>query len=415
MIEFEPATVETGNLRVAHGLITGRGPDIEPQEFDEVVDVSGKLVLPGLVSAHHHLYATLKRGAGPRAIGFDGEAASLRKFEEALDLDAVQAAAMSGGLEGLAAGTTTVFDLHASPRAVRGSLERVSKGLNDVGLRGVLGYQLTERWGAQVFDDGLAEAVDFAQKARGRFRSVMAAHGTQTLSDDSLRRLREQADKANSVLLMHLAEDPKEEKLSVDTYDKTPVGRLMHHGLVNDRTVLAQAVHVSWPDLSQVLGTGAWLAHCPRSNMATQTGVAPAGKFGVRACVGTDTESLDVLAEAQTAWFRARDYGQPIDVLRYLANGQRLASQVFGLPVGLLREGAAADVVIMDYRPPTPLDAQTLSAHVLNGFSSRQVEAVMIDGMWRLWARKPLGIAAADSMRHAQEQARAVWARMTAA
>jgi cytosine/adenosine deaminase-related metal-dependent hydrolase len=148
--------------------------------------------------------------------------------------------------------------------------------------------------------------------------------------------------------------------------------------------------------------------------MASQTGVAPAGKFGVRACVGTDTESLDVLAEAQTAWLRSRDFGQPIDVLRYLANGQRLASQVFGLQVGLLREGSVADVVIMDYRPPTQLEAGTLAAHVLNGLSSRQVEAVMIDGMWRLWARKPLGIAAVESMKNAQEQARAVWARMSA-
>lgn len=386
-----------------------------PEAGDEVIDVSGKLVVPGLVSAHHHLYSTLKRGTSFGLLGFENEATALRRFEEALDLDAVQAAATSGALEGLAAGTTTVFDLHASPKAVRGSLERVSKGLSEVGLRAALGYQLTERWGTPGFDEGLAETADFSQKARGRFRGVMAAQGAQSLSDEALRRLKSEHDKANTVLLMHVAEDPTEERLSVETYDKTPVSRLVEHGLVNERMVLAQAVHVSWPDLSQLLGTGAWLAHCPRSNMATQTGVAPAGKFGVRGCVGTDTESLDVWAEAQIAWLRARDYGQPIDVLRYLANGQRLATQVFGVPVGPLREGAVADVVIMDYRPPTPLDTTTLPGHVLNGFSSRQVEAVMIDGIWRLWARKPLGLAAVESMKQAQEQARAVWSRLGSA
>src|SRR6185369_11036470 len=150
-------------------------------------------------------------------------------------------------------------------------------------------------------------------------------------------------------------EDPTEEARSKERYRHTPLERLKEAGLLTERTVLAQCVHVSWPELSSVLDLGAWLVHSPRSNMASQTGTAAAAKFGVRGCLGTDTETLDVLLEAQTAWLRARDAGQPIDVLRWLSNGHRLASIAFGVTLGPLREGAVADLAVYDYRPPTPL------------------------------------------------------------
>ena len=176
--------------------------------------------------------------------------------------------------------------------------------------------------------------------------------------------------------------------------------------------VLSRNVHLSWPDLSQLISAGTWMALTSRANMATQAGQPAPGKFGVRACFGTDTLSLDVLAEAQAATLRSLDVGQPVDVLRFLANGHRLASEAFGLTIGPLREGATADLVVWDYHAPTPLDATTLAAHLLHGFSSRDVESVMVDGLWRLWKRKPLSIDLAEVGRAAREAAAGLWARL---
>ncbi len=412
LVELEPASVEVAPLRVEEGKIVARGADAVAKEGDEIIELNGKLVLPGLVSSHHHLYSTLLRGAPREGTGFTAEQAALWRLEEALDLDAVQAGAAAGGLEGLMAGTTTLIELHSSPGAVTDSLSRVARGLSDVGLRAVLSYAVTERFGALGREEGLDESVAFIKRARGRIRGAFGAYDIDELSDGGLAELKTVFDATTAMLHLHVGEDPLEEGRSRARWSKTPVERLRAQGLLGERTIIAQGVHLSWPELSEVLDLGGWLVHCPRSNMASQTGTAAAAKFGVRGSIGTDTQGLDVLAEAQTAWLRARDSGQPIDVLRYLSNGHRLASIAFGQTIGPLRVGALADLAIYDYRPPTPLTPDTLAPHVLNGLTSRHVESVMVDGIWRLWARKPLAVKPEDVAAAARAAAKATWARM---
>jgi cytosine/adenosine deaminase-related metal-dependent hydrolase len=175
--------------------------------------------------------------------------------------------------------------------------------------------------------------------------------------------------------------------------------------------VVAHAVHLAWPELSQLIATGAWIIHNPRSNMDRQVGFAPSGKFGARATIGTNGLSGDVLSDVKLAYFRAREAGQPIDVLRYLANGHRLASQVFNQPIGILEPGAVADLVVLDYSAPTPLQAETLAHHVVLGFGARWVESVMVDGVWRLWARRPLSVAPDQLAARARQKSAELWQR----
>lgn len=412
LVELEPAAVEVAPLRVEEGKIVARGAAAVSQPGDEIIDLHGKLVMPGMVSAHHRLYSTLLRGAPREGTGFASEQQARFRLEESLDLDAVQASAAAGGLEGLMAGTTALLDLNASPRAITDSLSRVARGLSDVGLRAVLAYAVSERLGAVGREEAIDESLSFAKRARGRIRGAFGTHDVEEMSDEGLAALKEAWASTGTLLHLHVGEDPLAEGRSQARWSKTPMERLQEAGLISNLTVIAQGVHLSWPELSAVLDAGAWIAHSPRSNMASQTGTAAAAKFGVRGCLGTDTQSLDVLAEAQIAWLRARDAGQPIDVLRYLANGHRLASLAFGLQVGPLQVGSLADLVIFDYRPPTPLNADTLAQHVLNGLTSRHVESVMVDGIWRLWARKPLGVKPEDIAATARVAAKATWARM---
>jgi cytosine/adenosine deaminase-related metal-dependent hydrolase len=183
-------------------------------------------------------------------------------------------------------------------------------------------------------------------------------------------------------------------------------------GLLSPKTLVAHVGHLAWADLAQVISTGSWLVHTPRSNQRLEVGYAPALKFGARATLGADGLSADLFAEAQAAYLRSREAGQPIDVLRYLANGHRLVSQVFDQQVGPLREGALADLLILDYLPATPLTAGNLAWHVVFGLGSRHVEAVMVDGIWRIWARRPLSVNPTVVADQAREAAAAVWARM---
>lgn len=403
LVELEPATVEVASLRIEDGQIVQRGQTVDEQPGDEILSLDGKLVMPGLVSAHHYLHASLLRGCGTM---------ELAKLEAALEPDDIEAGAASGAMEGLLSGVTTVFNLHASPQHISGSLSRVARGLGQVGLRAVLGYQVSDRLGAMAREEGLEECLDYVKRARGRFRGSVAVSDLEVLSRDALEGVKGMLEAAKSFFQLALAEDVAEERTSAEKFDKSPLARLQEFGLVGERTILAQAVHLSWEDLASLLSTGAWMVHAARSNMFTQTGTATAGKFGVHACLGTDAMSLDVFAEAQAAWLKSRDCGQPIDVLRFLANGHRLATAAFGTPLGPLQPGALADVMILDYRPTTTLDSSTLAAHLLHGMSARHVESVMVDGIWRLWSRKVLAVKVDELAANSREAAKAVWARM---
>src|SRR5262249_19500045 len=225
------------------------------------------------------------------------------RLDQWLDLDAVQVSATVGALDALLCGTTTIFDHHASPRAIQGSLLRVARGISEVGLRGVLAYEVSDRNGAVNREEGLEENISFHQQAEGRFRGMIAAHASFTLTDDALHGLREATETTGAGLHIHLAEDPVDERMTLAQYGRSPVARLVGAGLLTPKSLVAHAVHLSWPELSSLISTGSWLAHNPRSNMNNQVGYAPAGKFGSRALLGTDGIGADMLAEAQLAHF----------------------------------------------------------------------------------------------------------------
>lgn len=415
VVELEPALIERVDLRIEGDRIVARAPDIAPRPDDEVVALSGKLVFPGLVSAHHRLHTSLARGLPEPGVGSYQETLENHRwrYEGALDGDAVQVAACAGGLEALQCGTTTLFDSHSSPRAIAGSLVRVARGLHEVGVRGVLSYAVTDRKGAVGREEGLEETVGFSRKAKGRFRGQVGAAPLFTVGPEALEGLKEALASTGAGLHVPVAEDPLDEKLSVERHGGSPVTRLMEAGLLSPKSQLAHVGHLAWADLAQLISTGTWVVHTPRSNQRLEVGYAPALKFGARATLGTDGLVADVFAEAQAAYLRSREAGQPIDVLRYLANGHRLASQAFDMPVGALREGAAADLLLLDYLPPTPLNAGNLAWHVVYGLGSRHVEAVMVEGTWRIWARRPLSVSPSVVADQAREAAAAVWARMS--
>jgi cytosine/adenosine deaminase-related metal-dependent hydrolase len=415
VVELEPASVEIADLRVEGHRITARGRGVTPQAGDEVIDLKGKVVMAGLVSAHHHLHRAITRSLpAPATESWLDDERWRWKLEDALDLDGVEVSAALGALDALSAGTTTIVDEHSSPGAITGSLARVARGVNGVGLRAAIGYQVSDRGGPDKREAALRECVDFAKIAQGRFRGMVAAQAVFTSTDPTLAAIAKAVEASKAVLHLPLAEDPTDERLSRETHGDTPVARLLAANLLGPRTVVAQVVHLAWPELAQVIATGAWIGHSPRSNMDRQVGYAPAAKFGARSLLGTDGVGADMFEEARLAQLRSRDAGAPYNVLRSLANGQRLASELFGETIGPLREGATADLIVLDYRSPSPITPETLAWHLVSGFSARWVESVMVDGVWKLWGRKPLTVNADVLAGHAREVARAVFSRTRA-
>ncbi len=421
LVELDPPSVGIGDVRIEGDTITRVASEIAPEPQDEIVDAGGAVVMPGLVNAHSHLYSAL-------AVGMPGRAEPPRSFTEilegvwwrldrALDAESIEASAVVGSLAAVRCGTTTVIDHHASPNAIAGSLDRLVRGIERVGLRGVLCYEVTDRNGEDGALAGIEENRRFAAacKARrdGRFAAMMGAHASFTLSDKTLERI---AGTTRLRLHIHLGEDPCDEALSRSRYGASPVERLDTFGLLNAESILAHAVHVSIFDLATIQQASATIVHNPRSNMNNHVGHACIHRFGVPVALGTDGIGSDMFAEARAAWLKARDVGvdvAPRQILSMLGSSQRTAGRLLGIRLGEFRAGAAADLVITDYWPPTPLDADNLAGHVLFGLSARHVRHVMVAGRWSLFDRRVASLDEGVCRAESRKIAQGLWERMS--
>jgi putative selenium metabolism protein SsnA len=415
---LDPPGVERTCLRVEGATIVERSAALSASAGEDVVDLGEALVLPGLVNAHTHLYSALARGMPspadpPRSFLLILERVWWR-LDRALDPEAVYLSGLVGAVEAARSGTTALFDHHSSPSCIRGSLATLQRAIEEVGLRSVLCYETTDRNGGQGRDEGLAENRGFLASGPSPWtRGRVGAHASFTLSDESLDRLAETLRDASSGLHVHAAEDGADVEDSLRRCGKGVVGRLVDHGLVGPGTLLVHGVHLAEAELHAAQQAGAWLVHCPRSNMNNGVGQARTTAFR-RAALGTDGLDEDVLAEARAAFLGMRSAGRgdaAAAAVAMLVGGQRLAADAFGLPLGSLAAGAPADLVVLDYRPPTPLTAANLAGHLLFGLDRSHVRSTMVAGRFVLRDRRIATVDEASVLARAQAAAAALWER----
>ncbi len=422
-VTLEPATVRAGvHVRCLGGTIAAVGPDLEPAPGDEVVDLGGQVLMPGLVVGHHHLYSALARGMpAPFRTPPTNFAEVLEKvwwrLDKALDDDTVYLSGLAGALEAARFGITTIVDHHASPSAVTGSLDHIARGITDVGLRGLLCYEVSDRDGPEVAEAGVTENERFltAYADHPQLRGLIGAHASFTLGDATFDRLAELADQTGAGIHIHLLEDAKDREASVASYGADPVTRLEQRGLLTPQALLAHGVHLTDAEIERVKEAGCFLAHNARSNMNNRVGAAPVGRLGDRVLLGTDGIDGDILAEARAAIFRGREHEPPVDLGCYLGLLQRsnvLLSEYFGARFGEIAPGAVADLVVLDYDPPTPLSAENLGGHLGFGWGAHLVRSVIVAGGFVLRDRVPTRLDAAEALRSTRAGAERLWKKL---
>ena len=418
LLHLDPPRVEDADVRVAGSHIAEVGPELIARPGELVTDLSGHLLMPGLVNAHTHLYSALACGMPLPAHPPPSFTAMLQqvwwRMDEALDTEAIAACARVGGLQALRAGVTTVIDHHASPNAILGSLELLDAGLAEVGVRRVLAYEVTDRGGPERARQGLdAHRALLRAGAADQTRAVLiGGHANFTLSDDTLAAMARLARDHQVGLHLHLAEATDDQA----TTGEPLVERLARADALIPGSIYAHGVHLRPEDLARIADAGAWLTHQPRSNMNNAVGYAPAAHFGPQVALGTDGIGSDLWAETQAAYFRAQEAGAgwtPARALGHLAAGARLAGSTLGLTLGKIERGAAADLVVLRRPPGPPLSDANLAAAFIFLFHAGAVQHVLVGGRWRLWAGAPTDVdeRALDAV--ASAAARALWARMS--
>jgi len=303
---FDPPRVDEADLRVEGERIVERGRPLASRSGEDVLELEGAVVMPGLVNAHTHLYSALARG-------MPGPASAPRSFVEilqrvwwkldrALDAESVRLSGLVGAIEAARSGTTMLIDHHSSPSFIRGSLGALQGALEEVGLRSALCYEVTDRNGREGRDLGIEENVTFArERATALARGLVGAHASFTLGDESLEMLARAVSDTGSSLHIHVAED----RADVDDCRArhgggTIIERLDRFGLLASRALLAHCVHLSPEEIQVAHAKGCWIAHNPRSNMNNAVGYAPTAALR-RAALGTDGMDGDMLAEARAA------------------------------------------------------------------------------------------------------------------
>ena len=421
LVQLHPPSLARADLRIDGDAIVGRGSRLAPKPGEAVEDCRGRLILPGFVCAHTHSYSALSRGmpapGQPPSSFPDMLKRVWWRLDESLTEEAVYYSAMVAAVEAVRAGTTTMFDHHASPNAIPGSLDIIREAFGVVGIRGVLCYEVTDRGGLRRRDAGLAENDRFLSATRTdpQFRGLVGAHASFTLRDTSLAALGDLARFHRAGLHMHAAEAADDVERTRRVHGAGIVDRLDRHGLLNDRAVLVHGVHLSEPEAARIGAAGAWLVHNPRSNMNNAVGHAAIERFGSRAALGTDGWPADMLAELGFAHFRQREQiglRRTYRAATLLQGGQALASEVFGTPIGPLVPGAAADLVVCDYVPPTPLSPATLPGHLLAGIRPSTFRGVMAGGRWVARDGLPVHVDVEAVYCRARQLAASLWRRM---
>jgi len=429
-VEFDPPRVrEDCDVVIDGPTIRSVGPGAGRNvAADTVIDGTGRIVFPGIVCSHHHIYSALSRGI-TAGIGPTPDFVSILKnlwwrLDRAIDEDSLHFSTLVAAMDALRCGTTAIIDHHASPDFIEGSLDVVKQGLELIGVRGATCYEVTDRHGPEGMAAGIEENHRFAREARaaaerGERRLVEAhvgGHAPCTLPEAALEGMAEVIRDTGRGLHLHVAEDRYDVSHSHVTYGEDIVSRLDRHGLLNDRTLLIHGVHLSEAEVDILNERDGFLVHNARSNMNNAVGYNPHLPKLRNLALGTDGIGANMYAELQTAYFKHKEASGPWwpgEFLGALQAGNRILERLFGGSFGRLDAGCAADVVVARYAAPTPLVPENVAGHFVFGQNPGMTETVIVDG--RVVLSKgafPEDIDEAAIAAGAREQATLLWRRM---
>jgi putative selenium metabolism protein SsnA len=406
-------------------LITTKYPE------KEILDAQGQLVMPGNICAHTHFYGAFSRGMNIPASPPKDFSEILSKLwwplDRSLTSEDIYYSAMICLIDSIKHGTTTLIDHHASPNSIDGSLDIIAKAVQEAGLRSVLSYEVSDRNGPANARAGISENVRFIKYVQdpkhnsSLIKAAFGLHASLTLSSNTLDVCRE-AIPENEGFHIHAAESIIDESDCINKYGKRVIERLFEHKILGPKSIVAHAVHVDPNEMDILAGTKTWVTHQPRSNMNNGVGVAPVEQLlrkGVRLCLGNDGFSNSMWEEWKTAYLLQKSGNldprslSASDVTKMsIYNNAGLVHEYFPESlIGIIAPGAFADLIFVDYIPPTPLNSENLPWHIIFGFHESMITTTLVAGKVLMKDRKLTFLDENEISCKSRELAQKVWHR----
>jgi len=347
------------------------------------------------------------------------------RLDKALTLEDVYYSAAVPMLDQLRMGVTSVIDHHASPHAVRGSLVTIAEAAKMAGIRSNLCYEVSDRDGETIAQEGIDENVDFLRYCKERdddmIKGLFGMHAQMTISAGTLLRAVEAAGAEDAGFHIHAAEGIEDVVDALAKHDLRVVERLFRYGVLNDKSIAVHCVHVTPEEIGMLAVSGVAVVHNPESNMTNAVGVSPVLTMmekGVLVGLGTDgytadmTESLRAAhaIHKHAAGIPSAGWAEPHQM--FFENNRTIFNRYLDGKTGMLAENYYADLIIVDYDPPTPLGAQNIDGHMLFGVTGRQVDWTIVNGKVRMKERELVGIDEEKIRAESRERARQLWSRL---
>ncbi|MFA5141001.1 MAG: putative aminohydrolase SsnA [Elusimicrobiota bacterium] len=396
--------------------------------YAKVIDAHGKVVLPGFINSHMHFYSTLVRGLGKAAPSKDFAEVLKNlwwRLDKKLCLDDCYYSALLPLVDAVKRGTTTLIDHHASPFAARGSLNRIADAVKEVGLRASLCYELSDRDGEKAAQDGIDENVDFIRRCKKekdeQLQALFGLHASFTIGDKTLEKAARAGHDLGVGFHVHAAEAKSDQDYNETHFGLRVVERLHKFAVLGPKSIAAHCVHVNDREIELLRETGTAVAHNPQSNLNNAVGIADIvrmNKAGVLVGLGTDAMTVNMLEEVRVAlWAQHLKQDNPScafmeAVSALLFNNAKIADRYWETKVGVLKEGCAADIILMDYYPPTPFDAGTFLGHLVFGLSQSFVDTTIAGGKVLMEGKKlKIDVDEEEAAAKASKLAKKLWDR----
>lgn len=383
-------------VKIKENRILKVGPNSELKEEpgDMVINANAKIIAPGFVNGHMHMYGVLSHGITTEALVTEFSS-FLEDFwwpyvENRIDHRLAGLTAAWACVEMIKSGITSFTDVLEGPNSLPNALEVEAEEIRKAGLRAFLSFEACERMGSENGKLGLEENAKFIRannKKDSLVQGMMSIHTLFTCSKEFAREAKRISDELNCDIHMHLSESVFEPNWCVDKYGKRPVEIYEEIEFMDKNVFASQVVQVEDYELDIMSKRGARAVSMPLSNCEVGGGVAPVSRMlskGIKVGLGTDGYINNFFEVMRGAFLIHKAYNQdpqimPAKDVYRMATG--MGAEAMGLKeAGALKEGYLADIITIDVDSPTPINEHNVYDQLILFRNPENVKDVMVNG-----------------------------------
>jgi putative selenium metabolism protein SsnA len=388
---------------IEKGSLVAKDPDLD------VINCKGKLVTKSFALGHHHVYSALSRGMhapAKKPVNFHEMLKSVWwTLDKCLDKEMIESSALVTAIACAKAGSTFVIDHHASPFAVRGSLDSIARAFDRVGVSHLLCYEISDRDGEKITRDGLDETQSYLKDHQG----LVGLHASFTVGNDTLSQAVELMTRFNSGVHIHAAEDQYDQDFCIRNYGKRVIERLNDSGILKSpKTILAHCLHLDENERGLIRNSPCWVVQNAESNMNNNVGYFNSEHLGQNIMTGTDGMHSDMLQSAKAAFFS----GQRYDKISCQTAYERVRNVNRYLSENNFKGDGDNNLVVLDYNSPTTINQENFFGHFIFGINSNHVSDVISNGRLIVRNRQIITVNENEILKESRECADRLWKKM---